>query len=76
MIANIKIDVVRFLLNARKREDGSQASRQESAQITNASLEDTAIRSLDGTTPKKETTPVVNNGPKVGRNDPCICRFR
>lgn len=76
MIANIKIDVVRFLLNARKREDGSQASRQESAQITNASLEDTAIRSLDGSTPKKENTPVVNNGPKVGRNDPCICRFR
>lgn len=74
MIANIKIDVVRFLLNARKREDGSQASRQESAQITNASLEDTAIRSLDGSTPKKENTPVVNNGPKVGRNDPCICR--
>lgn len=76
MIANIKIDVVRFLLNARKREDGSQASRQESAQITNVSLEDTAIRSLDGSTPKKENTPVVNNGPKVGRNDPCICRFR
>ncbi len=74
MIANIKIDVVRFLLNARKREDGAQVSRQESAQITNASLEDTAIRSLDGSTPKKENTPVVNNGPKVGRNDPCICR--
>ncbi len=73
MIANIKIDVVRFLLNARKREDGAQASRQESVQITNASLEDTAIRSLDGSTPKKENTPVVNNGPKVGRNDPCIC---
>lgn len=73
MIANIKIDVVKFLLNARKREDGSHASRQESAKITNASLEDTAIRSLDGTTPKKETTPIVNNGPKVGRNDPCIC---
>ena len=54
MIANIKIDVVRFLLNARKREDGAQASRQEAAQITNASLEDTAIRSLDGSTPKKE----------------------
>ena len=76
MITNIKIDVVKFLLNARKREDGAQVSRQESAQITNASLEDTAIRSLDGSTPKKENTPVVNNGPKVGRNDPCICRFR
>ena len=73
MIANIKIDVVKFLLNARKREDGSQAPRHESAQITNASLEDTAIKSLDGTTPKKENTPVVNNGPKVGRNDLCTC---
>lgn len=73
MIANIKIDVVKFLLNARKREDGSHALRQESAKITNASLEDTAIRSLDGTTPKKESAPIVNNGPKVGRNDPCIC---
>lgn len=72
MIANIKIDVVRFLLNARKRE-GGVATRQESAQITNASLEDTAIKSLDGSTPKKENTPIVNNQPKVGRNDPCIC---
>ena len=34
MVANIKVDVVRFLLNARKREDG-MVSRQESAQITN-----------------------------------------
>ncbi len=73
MIANIKIDVVRFLLNARKREEGAQASRQESVQITNAGLEDTAIRSLDGSTPKKENTPIINNAPKVGRNDPCIC---
>jgi preprotein translocase subunit SecA len=36
-------------------------------------LEDTAIKSLDGTTPKKENTPIVNNEPKVGRNDPCPC---
>jgi preprotein translocase subunit SecA len=48
-------------------------SRQETAQITNASLEDTAIKSLDGTTPKKENTPIVNSEPKVGRNDPCPC---
>ena len=73
MIANIKIDVVKFLLNARKREEGAQVSRQESVQITNAGLEDTAIKSLDGSTPKKENTPIINNAPKVGRNDPCIC---
>ena len=72
MNANIKVDVVKFLLNARKKEGGI-ATRQESAQITNASLEDTAIQSLDGTTPQKTNTPVVNNTPKVGRNDPCPC---
>ncbi len=72
MNANIKVDVVKFLLNARKKEGGI-ATRQESAQITNASLEDTAIKSLDGVTPQKNNTPVVNNTPKVGRNDPCPC---
>ena len=77
MVANIKVDVVRFLLNARKREDG-MVSRQESAQITNTSLEDTAIKSLDGVTPSKTNTntPVVHSEPKIGRNDPCPCRFR
>ena len=73
MNANIKVDVVKFLLNARKREGAAPIARQESTQVTNASLDDTAIKSLDGTTPKKEATPVVNNEPKVGRNDPCPC---
>ena len=72
MNANIKVDVVKFLLNARKKEGGI-STRQESAQITNASLEDTAIQSLDGVAPQKNNTPVVNNQPKVGRNDPCPC---
>ena len=72
MVANIKIDVVKFLLNARKKEGGI-ATRQETAKVTNASLEDTAIKSLDGTTPTRENTPIVNNEPKVGRNDLCPC---
>ena len=72
MVANIKIDVVKFLLNARKKEGGI-ATRQETAKVTSASLEDTAIKSLDGTTKAKENTPIVNNEPKVGRNDPCPC---
>ena len=71
MVANIRIDVVKFLLNARKKEGGVE--RQETAKVTSASLEDTAIKSLDGTTPTKENTPVVNKDPKVGRNDPCTC---
>ena len=71
MSVSIKYDVVRFLLNARKRENAVQ--RQETSKIMSASLEDTAIKSLDGVTPKKETAPIVNDGPKVGRNDPCPC---
>ena len=74
MSVSIKYDVVRFLLNARKRENTVQ--RQETTKITNASLEDTAISRLDGNTPNKEgnvNKTVVNNDPKVGRNDPCPC---
>lgn len=74
MNANIKVDVVKFLLNARKREGG--LTREETAQITNASLEDTAINLVDGNRPTSEgvmNKTIVNNEPKVGRNDPCPC---
>ena len=75
MIANIKLDVVKILMNIR-RQNG-EVKRQEAAKITGAALE--AIKSVDGG--KKINTPeysqtVVNEGPKIGRNDPCICRFR
>ena len=72
MIANIKLDVVKILMNIRKQNGNAQ--RQETAKITGAALE--AINSVDGG--KKINTPeysqtVVNEGPKVGRNDQCPC---
>ena len=72
MVANIKLDVVKILMNIRKQNGNAQ--RQEAAKITGAALE--AINSVDGG--KKISTPeysqtVVNEGPKVGRNDPCPC---
>ena len=72
MVANIKIDVVKILMNIR-RQNGD-VKRQEAAKITGAALE--AINSVDGG--KKISTPefsqtVVNEGPKVGRNDECPC---
>ena len=72
MVANIKVDVVKILMNLRKQNENVQ--RQETAKITGAALE--AINSVDGG--KKISTPeysqtVVNEGPKVGRNDPCPC---
>jgi len=75
MNASIKVDVVKFLLNARKREEG--AKRQESVQIMNASLEDTAINSLDSQNRTSKDTninrTITNAEPKVGRNDECPC---
>ena len=75
MNANIKVDVVKFLLNARKKEQG--VTRQESAKITSTSLEDAAINILDAQNRKSKDTninkTVTNNEPKVGRNDLCPC---
>lgn len=72
MIADIKADVVKILMNIRKQN--GNLKRQEAAKITGAALE--AIHSVDGgkkiNTPEHSQT-VVNEGPKVGRNDPCPC---
>ena len=72
MVANIKVDVVKILMNIRKQN--GDVKRQEAAKITGAALE--AINSVDGG--KKINTPeysqtVVNEGPKVGRNESCPC---
>ena len=45
-------------------------------QVTNAGVEDTAINLVDGGYKKEEggmNKTVVNQEPKVGRNDPCPC---
>ena len=75
MNVNIKVDVTKFLLNARKREGG--ITREKTAQITNASLEDTAINLVDGENLSQKdggmNKTVINLEPKVGRNEPCSC---
>ena len=74
MINDIKDEVTKILLHIQKKEG---VTRKETAQITNASLEDTAINLVDGNLSEKEggmNKTVVNKEPKVGRNDPCPCR--
>lgn len=74
MIYSIKTDVIKFLMNARKREGTIQ--REETVKITGAGLEDTAINLVDGSYKPSEgglNKTIVNEGPKVGRNDPCPC---
>ena len=74
MIEDIRMDVVKILLNIRKKEGSIE--RTETTKVTGASLEDTAINLVDGNISEKEggmNKTVVNEGPKVGRNDPCPC---
>ena len=74
MIEDIRIDVIKILLNIRKKEGPIQ--RTETTKVTGAGLEDTAINLVDGNISEKEggmNKTIVNEGPKVGRNDPCPC---
>ena len=73
MTANIKYDVVKILLNIRKQ---GEVRRQETAKITGAALE--AINSVDAgkSINVNENQTVRNEGPKVGRNEPCPCGSR
>ena len=70
MISDIKVDVTKILMNIRQQ---SEAKRQETVKITGAALE--AIHSVDGGakigTDVDRT--IRNEGPKIGRNDPCPC---
>ncbi len=72
MVADIKLNVVKLLMNARKRENAPV--RREAVKITLAGKENV---NLDGSTPPKSSAPVntpyVNKEPQVGRNDPCPC---
>ncbi len=73
MILDIKTDVVKFLMNARKRENNMQ--RTTNIKITGEGFDNSNIDDGNSATPRKSTgnTPIVNTQPKVGRNDPCPC---
>ena len=75
MIEDIKVDVVKMLMNLRKQEE---ARREEAVKITGAALKplnslDTNGQKVQNTANADVTRTVVNDGPKVGRNDPCPC---
>mgnify|MGYP004593854887 FL=1 len=70
MINNIKTDVTKILMHIRAAGD---TKRQETVKITGAALE--AIHSVDGGSKigTDVDRTVRNEGPKIGRNDPCPC---
>lgn len=67
MVYDIHYDVVKILLNIQKQ---TEIRRAETARITNASLEN--INELNGGVEQTHVT-VRNEGPTIGRNDPCPC---
>ncbi len=75
MSLDIRFDVVRLLMHATKRDEGQ--SRKEAVRITDAKLQEkSAIELVDGKISPKEggiNKTIVNETPKVGRNDPCPC---
>ena len=66
MIYSIKHDVVKILLNISKQQE---VRRTETARITNMSLDN--INDVDGQ--KRAPVTIINQGPTIGRNDPCPC---
>lgn len=74
MVNDIKHDVVKILLNINRVNN---VERKQTVKITSQGLEQ-AVNVLKNSTPQesKEVShiPVTNEGPKVGRNDPCPCR--
>ena len=78
MIAQIKLEVAKIMLHVRKQE--KTAERKSAVSITSASMDRSAIdgMNIEGeTVPNKSSNekaqPIKNDGPKVGRNDPCLC---
>lgn len=76
MVNDIKHDVVKILLNINRVNN---VERKQTVKITSQGLEK-AVNALKNSTPQesKEVShiPVTNEGPKVGRNDPCPCGSR
>ena len=80
MIAQIKLEVAKIILHIIKQD--KQMERSSSATISGASLDSSATRSFNvegetnvpnNSSSTEKPKPIVNNGPKVGRNDPCPC---
>ena len=75
MVVNIKLDVVKLMLHIEKR---GEVERKQTIEITKAAQENlNSINFESSEAPAQMQTekpaPVVNNGPDVGRNDPCPC---
>ncbi len=73
MVEDVKQDVVKLLMNVQKPKE---IKRTQTVKIMTEKLQGTSKTTDSDKAKNIETeakTPIVNNGPKVGRNDPCPC---
>ena len=69
MTLDIKTDVVKILLHLNKV---TKVERTSNVKITNQGFENAKTESIKPNTTQNHT-PVKNDGPQVGRNEPCTC---
>ena len=70
MIVDIKLQVIKLLLHIRKNPN---VQRVQTVKITGEGLETMQDKNGVKPTTEKNHTPIVNEGPKINRNDPCPC---
>ena len=75
MISQIKLDVAKVMLHLDHPKLNENVNQE--VKITSAGLDLSAMQSPGEQMPKRNVQekqkPIVNSGPKVGRNDPCPC---
>ena len=77
MVAGVKIEVTKLLLHVVKRE--GPLKRESNVKVTGEGFGENAAIDVGESAPQTNSAsdtkpkPIVNNGPKVGRNDPCPC---
>ena len=78
MISQIKLDVAKVILHLEHPKMNPEMSNNvkitaEGLDLTEVNNNGTTNKDMPKTNVAEKKQPVVNNGPKVGRNDPCPC---
>ncbi len=71
MTNDIKIDVVKILTHL---QGPQKVERKQTVKITGEGLKQNRETAVPNKSQNAPNTPVKNEGPQVGRNDPCPCR--
>ena len=70
MVNDIKMDVVKILLHTRGIQN---VERKQTIKITGEGLKTENEPVIPNKTQPAQKTPIKNDGPQIGRNDPCPC---